>query len=51
MNTPIEFYIFYKFNFEQTILKFWAKYAQKRYLRSKPKIVNISIDFCILELV
>ena len=49
MTTTIEFCIFrfslgMKFHFEQTILNFWTRYAQKRYLRSKPKILHIQIS-------
>ena len=35
----------------RTNMSFRTKYAQKWYLRSKPKKANIPIKFCMLELV
>ena len=40
-----------KFHFEQTILNFWTKFAQERYLWSKTEKVNIIIEFRIFKLV
>ena len=40
-----------KFNFKQTILNIGTKFALKGYFRSKTKTVNISIEYCIFELV
>ena len=39
-----------KFHFEQTILNFWTKFAQERYLWSKRGKVNIIIEFRIFKL-
>ena len=39
-----------KFHFEQTVLNFWTKFAQVRYLWSKTDKVNI-IEFRIFKLV
>ena len=39
-----------KFQLKKTIQIFWIKFAQKRYFWSKTKKVNITIEFCILEL-
>ena len=40
-----------KFHFEQTILNFWTKFAQDRYLWSKTEKVNIIIEFRVFKLV
>ena len=40
-----------KFHFEQTILNFWTKFAQERYLWSKTEKVNIIIEFRLFKLV
>ena len=40
-----------KFQPKLKILIFWTKFAQKRCFRSKTKKVNITIEFCIFELV
>ena len=40
-----------KFNFEQTILNFWTKFTQARYLCSKTEKMSIIIKFCIFKLV
>ena len=40
-----------KFHFEQTILNFWTKFAQERYLWSKTEKLNIIIEFCLFKLV
>ena len=40
-----------KFYFEQTILNYWTKFAQERYLWSKTEKVNIIIEFRIFKLV
>ena len=41
-----------KFRVKLTILNFWTKLAQKGYyFRSKTEKVNITIEFCIVELV
>ena len=40
-----------KFHFEQTILNFWIKCAQEKYLWSKTERVNIVNEFHIFELV
>ena len=40
-----------KFYFEQTILNYWTKFAQERYLWSKTEKVNIIIEFHLLKLV
>ena len=39
-----------KFYLKLTILIFWTKFAQNGYFRSKTKIVNSIIEFCIFEL-
>ena len=39
-----------KFQLKKTIQIFWIKFAQKRYFWSKTKKVNITTEFCILEL-
>ena len=56
IDTVIEFCIFEfslctKFYFEQTILNFWTKFAQERYLWSKTEKMNIIIKFCLFKLV
>ena len=40
-----------KFQLKLIILVFWTKFAQKRYFRSKTENVNITIEFCLFELV
>ena len=40
-----------KFHLKLTILIFWTKFGQKGYFRSKTEKVNITIEFCIFELV
>ena len=40
-----------EFNFEQTILNFWTKFAQERYLWSKTEKLNIIIEFRLFKLV
>ena len=40
-----------KFHFEETILNFWTKFTQERYLCSKTEKVNIIIEFRIFKLV
>ena len=40
-----------KFHFEQTILNFWTKFAQERYLWSKTEKLNILIKFLLSKLV
>ena len=40
-----------KFNFKQTILNFWTKFTQERYLCSKTEKVNIIIEFRMFKLV
>ena len=40
-----------KFHFKQAILNFKTKFAQKGYFQWKTEKVNITIDFCIFELV
>ena len=40
-----------KLHFEQTILNFWTKFAQQRYLWSKTEKVNIIIEFGLFKLV
>ena len=40
-----------EFPLQLTILIFWAKFAQKADFRSKAEKVNITIEFCIFELV
>ena len=40
-----------KFQIKLTILIFWIKFATKRYFRSQAEKVNITIEFCIFELV
>ena len=40
-----------KLYFDQTILNFGTKFAQNSYLRSKTIKINITIEFCIFELV
>ena len=40
-----------KFYFEQTILNYWTKFAQERYLWSKTEKVNIIIEFRLFKLV
>ena len=56
MKIIIEFYIFVslgtKFQLKlQKKLNFRTKFAQKGYLRSKMENVNITIEFCVFELV
>ena len=40
-----------KFQLKVTILMFWTKFAQKGYFHSKTKKMNITIEFCMFELV
>ena len=40
-----------KFQHKQTILIFWTEFAQKRHFWSNKRKVNISIEFCIFELI
>ena len=40
-----------KFQLQLIILTFWTKFAQKGYFRSKTEKVNITIEFCMFELV
>ena len=40
-----------KFQLKLKTLIFWAKLAQKGYFQSKTEWINITIEFCILELV
>ena len=40
-----------KFKLKLTILIFWTKFAQKGYFQSKTEKVNVTIEFCIFELV
>ena len=38
-----------RFHSEQTILNFWSKFAQERYLWSKAKKMNITIEFRVFK--
>ena len=40
-----------RFQLQLIILTFWTKFAQKEYFQSKPEKGNISIEFCMFELV
>ena len=40
-----------KFQFKLISLTFWTKFAKKGYFQSKAENVNITIEFCIFELV
>ena len=40
-----------KFRLKQTILIIWTKFFQKGYFQSKAEKLNITIEFCIFELV
>ena len=40
-----------KFYLELTILIFWTKFAQNGYLQSRAHKMNITVEFCMLELV
>ena len=40
-----------KFQLKLTILIFWTKFAKKGYFQSKAEKLNITIEFCIFELV
>ena len=40
-----------KFHFEQTILSFWTKFTQKRYLWSKAEKLSIIIEMHVFKLV
>ena len=39
------------FDLKPTILIFWTKFVRSEYFRSKTEKVNITIEFCIFELV
>ena len=39
-----------KFQLKVTILMFWTKFGQKGYFYSKTKKMNITIEFCMFEL-
>ena len=40
-----------KLQLKLTILTFWTKFGQKGYFRSKSEKLNITIEFCVFELV
>ena len=40
-----------EFQRKMTLLIFWSKFAQKGYFCSKTEKANITIKFCILELI
>ena len=40
-----------KFKLNQTVFIFWIKFAQKCHLKPKAEKVNITIEFCIFEVV
>ena len=53
-NSIIEFCIFEldylpKFSLKLTILRFWTKFAQEGYFRSKTEKVNTAIEFFIFQ--
>ena len=47
----IRFSLGTKFQLQLTIFTFWTKFAQKGYFRSKTEKLNITIEFCMFELV
>ena len=47
----IRFSLGNKFQLQLTIFTFWTKFAQKGYFRSKTEKLNITIEFCMFELV
>ena len=50
LSTKFQLKLVIKSHFQQTILKFWTKFAQKGYSPSKTEKVNIAIEFCIFKL-
>ena len=40
-----------EFQFQQTILIFWTKFAQKGYFQFKTDKMNYTIEFCIFQLI
>ena len=47
----IRFSVGTKFQSQLTIFTFWTKFAQKGYFQSKTEKLNITIEFCMFELV
>ena len=40
-----------KFHFKETIWSFGTKFAQNKYIQPQPEKMDITIEFCIFELI